>query len=620
MKLFIGSGKGKEDSDSDVDVPEKKSITYDSQWQETFEWIKPSTLGDIYAYCTICDLNITVFNSGLLDLKHHQQCKKHKMQELKASKKGTQVKNFTCSKLMLRFIQTHCLPTPTKKVSQHTARHVLGSQYPNDISSAAKQVPYCVYLYGKVALGKEGEEENYICVVLLGFFDEKTAKHRIRILDVFQRVDSDDAIVESLMDMVKRFELPLSNMTAFYVDDQDEMSGKVSLTLKKLNPKAVALGGLYSLADSTCNAGVTAFSDKVEQLIVDIYEHCCTCCTKNDNLMGLFAGVCGLDGSVHSLSQNSKKFCILINKVLEMWTDLISHFTSCGEKDDKAKHVCSQLEDPKLRIAFMFLDHALGPLKTFIDHLERREGFARADLVQILREASGLLRSYASTFLHPQAVVRFLKERDPAILENPKLLLPNNELSFGGDAVENFLSEREAELSLDFLKVFQNDCLAFYKALIVCIVMGLPLSDGMLRSMSQLLSPEGRLKVTTKGVLELGEHFGLSANPEVSAQLQDEFLEYQLNEEGHGEDNAENGHVEGLSDCIPSPSLEHHWSSVLKTSTKTSVFRRLVLSLLALPCPPLEAEKVFAQVFGNLKVTYKLACAFLCTYFVINVL
>ncbi|XP_017324033.1 DNA (cytosine-5-)-methyltransferase 3 beta, duplicate a isoform X3 [Ictalurus punctatus] len=592
------SGKGKEDTDSDVDVPEKKSITFDPQWQETFKWIKPSTLGDIYAYCTICDLNITVFNSGLLDLKHHQQCRKHKMQELKASRKGNQVKDFTCSELMLRFIQTHCLRTHTEKVSQRTARHVLGLQYPKDISAAAKKVSYCIYLYGHVALDKESEEENYSCVVLLGFFDEKAAKHRIRILDIFQRVDSDDAIVESLKDILKRFELPVRNMAAFYVDDQDEMSGKVSLELKNLNPNAVALGGLYSLADSACNAGVKAFSDKVQQLIVNVYEHCSTCCTKNDHLKGLFAGVCGLDGSVHSLSQNSKTFCILIKKVLEMWTDLISYFTSCSENDDKAKHICSQLEDPKLRISFMFLDHALGPLKTFNDRLERREGFARADLVQILREASGLLRSYASSFLHPQAVVHFLKEQDLAILENPKLHLPSNELSFGGNAVEKFLSEREAELT-DFLKTFQDGCIAFYKALTACIAEGLPLSDGILRSMSQLLSPEGRLKVTSKGVVELGEQFGLVINPEVSAQLRDEFLEYQLIEEGNGEDNGENGHAEGQPVCFPSPSLEHHWSSVLKTTAKTSVFRQLVLSLLALPCPPLEAEKVFAQAVEN---------------------
>ncbi|TSW62381.1 DNA (cytosine-5)-methyltransferase 3B [Bagarius yarrelli] len=592
------SGKDKEDSDSDVDATGKKAITYDPEWQETFKWIKPSTLGDTYAYCTICDLNIRMCNSGLLDLKHHQQCKKHKKQELKTSRNSNQVKNVTCRELMMRFIQTHCLPPGTKKVSQRTARHVLGSQYPKDISSIAKKVPYCIYLYRKVALSKENAEEDDGCAVLLGFFDDKAAKHCIRILEVFQCVDSEDAIVESLQEIMNRFDLPVSNMAAFYVDKQDKLSSEVSLKLKKLYPKTVALGGLYNLADAACNAGVKRLFDKVQQLIVNLYEHCSTCDTNNKNLKGLFADVCGLDGSIHNLSQNSKKFCMLINKVLKMWTDLISYFTSCNENVEKARNICSQLEDPKIRITFMFLDYAIGPLKAFNDHLERRQGFARADLVQILRKASGLLRFYASTFLQPQAVVRFLKQQDTDVLGNPKLYLPNNELSFGGDAVKNFLYEREAELT-DFLETFQEECMAFYKTITACIAKKLPLSDAILRSMSQLLSPEERLKITSKGVEELAEQFGLFANTDVFTQLKDEFLEYQLIEEGNGEDNGENGHAEGRSDCSSCLSLEHHWSSVLKTTADTSVFRKLVLSLLALPCPPLEAKKVFAQAVKN---------------------
>ncbi|KAI5614004.1 DNA (cytosine-5-)-methyltransferase 3 beta, duplicate a isoform X1, partial [Silurus asotus] len=590
------SGKA-EDSDSDVDVTKKETIIYDPLWQETFKWIRPSPMGDNYAFCTICDLNITVCKSGLLDLKHHKQSQKHKMQKLKTLRKGKEFKDFKCSELMLRFIQTHCLPS-RKMVSQHIGRHVLGLKYPEDISSTAKQVPYCVYLYGQVPLGKESEKEDYSCVVLLGYFDEKTAKHCIRILDIFQHVGKDEEIVEYLVDTLKGFKLPLSNMAAFYVHAHDELSVKVSLQLKKLNPKAVGFDGIYSLADSACYAGVNAFSDKVQQLIVNLHEHCFTFCAKNDNLMGLFAGSCGLDGSVHSLSQKSKTFCVLINKMLEMWPDLISYFTSCSDKDDKVKHICSQLEDPKVRIAFMFLDYSLAPLKAFNDHLEQREGFARADLVQILREASGLLRSYASTFLHPQAVARFLKEQDPAMLENPKLHLPSNELSFGGDAVETFLSGREEELA-DFLKVFQEECMAFYKAVTACILKGLPLSDSTLRSMSQLLSPEGRLKVTSKGVVELGEQFGLSDSPEVSVQLKEEFLKYQLIEGKKDEGFSENGQEEGLSGCLHPPSLENHWSAVLKTAAETSVFRKLVLNLLALPCPPLEAEKVFSQAVEN---------------------
>ncbi|KAL6458865.1 hypothetical protein MHYP_G00323370 [Metynnis hypsauchen] len=598
LRNINNAGKGKEDSESDLDLHEKKNITYDPQWQETFKWVKPSTLGDTYAYCTVCEMNVNVLHSGSLDLKHHQQCRKHRTAAKNSLSNGKQVDSFTCSELMLRFIKNHCLPAQANKVSLHTARLVLGLQYPEDISSAAKQIPYCVYLYGRVVLGEESEEGNSACVVLLGFFDEKAAKYRIRILDVFQCVDSDDSIAKSLVDTLERFDITLSNMAAFYVDDRDETSAKVAAKLKELNPKVVALGGLYDLANSACHSGVMALSSEVQDLIGNIYEHYSSCCTKNDNLKGLFAGVGGLDSSVHSLTSNCKNFCIVIHRVLEMWKDLISHFTLCSENDNKAKLLCSQLENPKLRITFMFLDFGLRPLSAFNDRLESRESSARADLVQILREASGLLRSYASSFLRPQAVVRFLKERDPAILDNQKLYLPSSELSLGGPAVEDFLSEKEAELA-DSLKAFQDDCMAFYKALTTCVADGLPLSDGILRSMSQLLSPEGRLKVTGKAVVDLGVQFGLSATPEASAQLRDEFLEYQLVEEGDGEKNGANGHPEVTCNSLASPSLEQHWSSVLRTTGQDSAFRKLMLSLLALPCPPLEAEKVFAQAVKN---------------------
>lgn len=512
------------------------------------------------------------------------------------SKQSGNHDSFKCDELMLRFIEAHCLPAHTNQVSQVVARHVLGLQYPQDISSAAKRFPYCIYLYGLVALGEESEESDSAFVVLLGFFDEKAAKHRIRILDVFHCADSDDSVGNCLVETLEKFDLLIRNMAAFYVDDHVETSAKVDSKLRELNPNVVALGGLYDLADLACHSGVKVLSSEVQALIENIHEHYSSCHTTNDSLLQLFADLGDLEGSVRSITSNCKNFCVLVHRMLELWTDLVSFFTSCGSNDSNIKLICSQLENPKLRVTFMFLDHSLGPLKAFSDRLESREGSARADLVQILREASGLLRSYASSFLRPQAVVRFLKERDPSILENPKLYLQSTELSFGGSAVEDFLSEKEAELS-DSLQTFQDECMPFYKAITACVAKGLPLSDGALRSMSQLLSPQGRLKVTGKAVVDLGAHFGLCDTPEASAQLRDEFLEYQLIEEGDGEEKVANGHAGGLSGGSPSLSLERHWSSVLKTIGQDSPFRKLILSLLALPCPPLEAEKVFAQVW-----------------------
>ncbi|XP_059359701.1 DNA (cytosine-5-)-methyltransferase 3 beta, duplicate a isoform X4 [Carassius carassius] len=584
------SGRVRDESDKDMELNGRKQpLTYDSKWERTFKWIRPSHMGDNCAYCTLCDYNVILH--GFFDLKRHQQTPKHMKREmggLNSSGRKKIENSIPFSETMLLFIQNHCLsslPSRINKVSQRTASYVLGLNYPNDIVSACKMNPYCIYIYGQVPLDAESRERTSCHVVLVGFFEEKRARYCIRLLDVFQAEDG-SSVSGCLHSVLQKFELPAGNMVAFYVNDQEQTSGSVVTHIQELNPRVIDLGGLYSIPNSACSAGLRAHSSQVQELIANIYEHFSTCSTSNDNIKVLFAGIEGLKDTSAPLSQSCEEFCVLVQRMLEMWSDLVSYFTSCDENNDKAKQICSQLENPKIRITLMFLDHALGPLRAFEQHLQQSKGSVRADLVQILREASGLLRSYASSFLRPHAVIRYLKERDPAILENSTFCLPATELSLGG-VVEDFISAREEELAESF-NVFHDECLAFYKTLTTSIADSLPLSDSVLRGISQLLSPAGRLKVTGKSIVDLAVQFGICSKSEDSAKLTDEFLEYQL--------------VEDEEDTtLP---LEQYWCNVLKTFPPESIFKRLVLCFLILPCPSLEAEKIFAQAVENGDVAY----------------
>ncbi|XP_026104912.1 DNA (cytosine-5)-methyltransferase 3A-like isoform X1 [Carassius auratus] len=519
------------------------------------------------------------------DLKRHQQTRKHEMGGLNSSGRKLIENSISYSETMLLFIQNHCLsslPSKINKVSQRTASYILGLNYPNDIVSACKINPYCIYIYGQVPLDAENIERSSCHAVLVGFFEEKLSKYCIRLLDVFQAEDG-SSVSGRLLNVLRKFELPANNMVAFYVNDQEQTSGSVVSQIQELNPQVIDLGGLYSVPESAFRAGLKAHYSQVQELIADIYEHFSTCSTSNDNLKTLFAGIDELKDTSTPLSDNREEFCVLVQRMVGMWSDLVSYFTSCDENNDKAKQICSQLENPKIRITLMFLDHALGPVRAFEQHLQQSKGSVRADLVQILREASGLLRSYASSFLRPQAVIRYLKERDPALLENSTFCLPATELSLGG-AVEDFISAREEELA-DYLNVFHDECFAFYKTLTTSIANSLPLSDSVLRGISQLLSPAGRLKVTGKSIVDLAVQFGICSKPEDSAKLTNEFLEYQL--------------VEDEEDTSSTLTLERYWCHVLKSLPSESIFKRLVHSFLVLPCPSLEAEKIFAQAVEN---------------------
>ncbi|KAL2103403.1 hypothetical protein ACEWY4_000271 [Coilia grayii] len=596
------------ESDTDEEPHAKNSVVYSDEWKTIFDWIKPSNLGNKYAFCSICDINLSIHHSGTFELRRHQKSKTHNQKKKRSSEGSMTDSAMPCSVALTKFIQTLdiCEVSASKaQTPPHRTKLILGPDYPEDITMACTQTPYCLYLYGQIAVA----DSQHSLVALVGFFDDKAAKHRIRLLDAFQTSGqgSEEAVLSFLTETLKKFKLPSQNMCAFYMDGLGEHSEKVATQLKELSPNIVALGGLYSVPDAACHAGVTEHFRDVKDLILKIHSHYTTLASTDDSLKAIFAGLPELSQSMSSQNTLCQVFSTLVRRVVRMWQELISCFSmdACGEGRSEREDICAQLKNPTLRVKFMFLDSALDPLQTFQHRLETRNGAVRADLVQILREASGLLRVYVSSFLRPQAVMRFLKEKDATILKNSKFHLTTSEQNLGGTAVEDFLLEHEADMA-DSVQEFQQNCLSFYVTLTASLAESLPMSDGVLRSMSQLLSPEGRLKVSGKAVMDLASQLGFSATPTDTPNLADEFYEYQLVEEPNGKANTSagvNGSEEGRMDSPSTSSLEEHWGTYLRTMGATSGFRKLMLTLLALPCPPLEAEKVFAQAAASVEFT-----------------
>ncbi|XP_070695072.1 DNA (cytosine-5-)-methyltransferase 3 beta, duplicate a [Pempheris klunzingeri] len=584
------SNKWTSKSESDTkenDIVTSKKFPYTEKWKDIFDWAEQSTLGEHYTFCRSCDRNLSTFNKGLFELRRHDNTNKHKKRAQIKSKSSDLQRQCSeplpCSEAAIQFIYNHCYTGSVKgeQVSRHFARCKLGLQYPKDITSVCEHTPYCVYVYGGVSLGKD----ETVSVVLVGYFDVKASRHCLRFLDAFQSVDQTaPAVVETL----KKFGLPTHNLVAVLSEGNGAASEQICSQLRELNPNLVVLGGLCAIADAACHAGVRQLPKQAQQLMVDIHTHYSSCSTKNDKLSALFGSDVSADSPSFHPNTSCLKFSLLVTKILEVWTDLISYFESCDKDDEKAKVICSQLQDPKVRATFMFLEQALKPLHSFQRCLQTQEGAGRADMLLILEEASRLLCTYTSNFLHPQAAVRFLKEHDAQILKDEKFHLSSPELSLCGKAVKDFLSESEATDALSLLK---EKVLSFYIALTGCIAEKLPLGGGVLKSIAQLLDPQSRLKVTGKAIEELGTKMGICSSPEEVGQLTSEFLEYQLAEEGESE--------EGGKDSGAAVSLEKHWGTVLKDTKSASIFRKLVLTLLSLPCPALESQQVFTQALDN---------------------
>uniref|UniRef100_A0A8C7KGT0 DNA (cytosine-5-)-methyltransferase n=1 Tax=Oncorhynchus kisutch TaxID=8019 RepID=A0A8C7KGT0_ONCKI len=491
---------------------------------------------------------------------------------------------FHFSPSLLQLIQKHW-PSPAKHGTElaqdQVARHVLGQKYPQDITAACSQTPYCLYLYRGVELGGDGDRET-ASVLLMGYFDQRSGVKHVRLLDTLQprdaTVSAGTAELNCLVETLRRFELPLANLAVFYCGDSG-LSQVLVTGLRALNPGLVSLCGLPSLAGWACQVGVSALPESVLELVRDIYHHYSTYPTTNDNLKGIFADVTSLDPLLPLSSQ-----CLFLGRTVQRmadaWPELLQYFESRGNEGD-AEQVCARLSDLKVRLSLLFLGQALEPLCAFQELLE----WGDSDVANILQQASSLVHSYAASFLRSSAVDRFLRRKEPTLLANEKDHLLRVDVNTGA-RVKDFLSEHQAELEDDVVDSFLESSVSFYKATTWSLMKSLPLSNVALKNIPILLRPAGRLEVTSRVVAELGSLLGLCGVPGDMALLTDEFLEYMISE----------GEKPTADSPTPGPTVEQHWKQVLRTMGKTSILRRLICSLLTLPSGSLQRDKVFARV------------------------
>lgn len=558
-----------------------KRFPYTEKWKDFFAWADRSPRGDHYTYCSSCDTDLSTVNKGFFELKRHMETTKHKKRTAKKTLvPSMQVTKLPCSDAAVRFIYNHSYTGSAKgqQGSRYFAHCKLGSQYPKDIVSKCENTPYCLYIYGGVPVGKD----EAVSVLLVGFFDVEASSRCIRFLDALESGGgAGDQCAAAVVDCLKKFGLSTDNLSAVYLTGCGAATEQIWSQLRELNANIVALGGLYTVADAACRAAIKELSSQAQELMVDLHTHYSSCSTKNDCLKALFGSDVNNDSTSFHPNGSSFTFCLLVTKILEIWTDLTLYFSSCDEDTEKGKSISSQLKDPKVKGTFLFLERALEPLHSF---QMKTQGASAADMQLILEEANNLLSIYTSYFLSPEAAGRFLKERDVQILKNKNFHLPSSELRLGEKTVEDFLKTSETAEALPLL---QEEVLSFYIALTDCITEELPSNNSVLKSIAQLLNPQSGLKVTGEMVEELGTKLGICSSPEEVKELTTEFLEYQQAQESESE--------EEVKDSAAVVSLEKH-ASLLTNTKPASVFRKLLLILLSLPCPPLETQQIFTQV------------------------
>ncbi|KAM7405335.1 hypothetical protein PAMP_012604 [Pampus punctatissimus] len=486
----------------------------------------------------------------------------------------------------LRFIRRYCREPSTD--TQLSA--ILSPTRLNDTIQACSRTPYCLYLF----VGVELDGGESVSVILIGYYDQSSGGSVVRLLDTLRmsvdavdpqtsaNAHAADSDARLLIQTLKKFELSLSNVSAFYCDAPHPGVSRVFVShLQAFNPRLVSLCGLPGIAGRVCQAGLLASFSCVVDLVRDIHHHYSTFPSVNDSLKALFAGADYFNPSC-SISAQCLFIVRTVQKMVSGWKDLVQYFKSLTQAE-ATDRIRAQLMDAKVKLHFLFLSHTLEPLRA----LEELQQYGEADVAVELQLTSMLVHSYAASLLRPSVTDPFLRRRDLALLHDETELLPPTEVNVGSRARDFLWATPVVDLGEQERNDFLKDAVDFYKAALQSLVESIPeqLGDVALRNIGTVLKhPEdiNGNKLSRHVLTELGVQLGLcrTSSPQAHQLAYDYLALIKKVKEQRGT---------GGDLC---------WSKVLNGTRPHSTLHRFLLTLLALPSS-LHRKQVFDKMFRS---------------------
>lgn len=377
------------------------------------------------------------------------------------------------SDALLSFIRQCCPSLPPNFSPSH----------PKDLIQACQQTAYSLYLYVGVALGT-GRSTG---VILIGYFDQTSELSVVKLLDTLQlsadavdpAVDIDteastntcaaDTDARLLIEKLKKFSLPLSNLCAFYCNAPHPTVSRVfESQLQAFSPSLVSLCGLPGIAGRACQAGLLASFRCVVDLIRSLHQYITIRPSVNHRLKAMFTNAESYNPS-HPVCEQALFIISTVQKMASSWKDIMRYFNSVRQVAD-AHHIRSQLMDHKVKLRFLFLAQTLEPLRA----LQELQQNGTVDVATQLQLTSIMVRSYATNLLQPSAIECFLTKWDLQILHNEQELLPALDVDIRFNARKFLFVTSMADLGEQDRSDFLKDAVKFYKAALESLVTSIP--------------------------------------------------------------------------------------------------------------------------------------------------
>lgn len=415
---------------------------------------------------------------------------------------------------LMAFVRRYCRDSNQDAAERSVLPAIFSTTHPKDIIQACSRTPYCLYLY----LGVELEGGRRTSVLLIGYCDRISGRSVLRLLHTLQlRVDAADTEEEErdlgegqrhadmdadlLVETLQNFLLPLSNLAVLYCDSR-AVGCALEARLLRHRPGLLSLCGLPGAAARALQAGLSGALPCVVTLLRDLQCHYSAhhrpspnC---SDNTLAEVFGRLGSFDPKRPAATTCASIMVAAQTLVSGWREVLQYFKSLrgrGAREDVGR-ITAQLMDHKVKLHFLFLLHALGPLR---DLQELQEEGSVANVPEQLQQTCSLIASHSTFLLEPMVATLFSRKLDASLrLTGPLAMKPEKVAhGIGRDAQDFLCATAVVDLSDQDREKFLQSAASFYYNVLETLVQSVPanLSHSSLMVLSKLLKQPTSMKV-----------------------------------------------------------------------------------------------------------------------------
>lgn len=283
----------------------KAATKFNSSHSSMFPFMKPSQKGETFAFCAVCNVNISVASGGRDDIKKHVEGQKHLSAVRESSTPIQKVSSYFSKSedlsvikaevLWTQFIMDRNLPLRVSdgfgtllkqmcpdseiakkfscgKTKTRAIAGCLGDHVTAELVTKMQSYPFSLCTDGS------NDHCNKLYPIVITIYNEDFGKVTTELLSIPDLKECSTAanILELIIKELDRFKVPLRNCSAFMSDNAAVMvgaKGGVSTLLKKAQPDMISLGCGCHLINLAVKKATSALPLKIDELLTDVYYY-----------------------------------------------------------------------------------------------------------------------------------------------------------------------------------------------------------------------------------------------------------------------------------------------------------------------------------------------------------